>query len=44
MNRFVNFEIHADDIDRASTFYADVFGWSIKKWKDDFEYSIVMIA
>jgi predicted enzyme related to lactoylglutathione lyase len=44
MNRVVHFEIHADDVDRASTFYSNVFGWSIKKWEGDFEYSIVMTA
>lgn len=25
--RPVHFEIHADDVDRAQTFYRDVFGW-----------------
>ena len=32
MPRIVHFEIYADDIDRASKFYADLFGWEINKW------------
>jgi predicted enzyme related to lactoylglutathione lyase len=32
MNRPVHFEIHAEDPDRASKFYSEVFGWTIKKW------------
>ena len=32
MPRIVHFEIYADDVDRASKFYADLFGWEINKW------------
>ena len=32
MPRTVHFEIYADDVDRASKFYADLFGWEINKW------------
>ncbi len=31
-NRVVHFEIHADDIDRASKFYAEVFGWKVERF------------
>lgn len=30
MNKVVHFEIPADDLKRAQTFYADVFGWKIQ--------------
>jgi hypothetical protein len=32
MARVVHFEIHAENPDRAITFYAKVFGWDIKQW------------
>ena len=32
MPRIVHFEIYADDVDRASKFYSDLFGWEISKW------------
>ncbi len=31
MPRVVHFEVYADDIDRASQFYSDVFGWTVTK-------------
>ncbi|MCY4367707.1 MAG: VOC family protein [Chloroflexi bacterium] len=31
MPRVVHFEVYADDMDRASKFYGDVFGWSVTK-------------
>ena len=31
MPRVVHFEVYADDIDRASKFYGEVFGWSVNK-------------
>ena len=31
MPRIVHFEIYADDVDRASKFYADLFGWEINE-------------
>jgi predicted enzyme related to lactoylglutathione lyase len=32
MNRPVHFEIHAENPERAGTFYKNVFGWEIKQW------------
>lgn len=31
MPRVVHFEVYADDMDRASRFYSDVFGWTVTK-------------
>ncbi len=33
MPKFVHFDIYADDVGRASKFYADLFGWEISKWE-----------
>ena len=30
--RVMHFEIPIDDSERASRFYADVFGWTVSKW------------
>src|SRR5262249_54248258 len=32
MPRPMHFEIHAEDLQRASRFYSSVFGWKIEKW------------
>ncbi len=32
MPRVVHFEIAADDADRATKFYEDVFGWQTARW------------
>ena len=32
MPRVVHFEIHAADVQRAVTFYQDVFGWTSEDW------------
>jgi len=32
-NRVVHFEIQAENPERASAFYKDVFGWDIQPWK-----------
>lgn len=32
MSRPVHFELQADDVDRAKTFYGDVFGWTFADW------------
>jgi uncharacterized protein len=34
MARPVHFDITAEDPDRASAFYGDVFGWKFQKWGD----------
>lgn len=31
MPRVVHFEVYADDVDRATKFYGDVFGWTVTK-------------
>ncbi|MFK7821696.1 MAG: VOC family protein [Planctomycetaceae bacterium] len=31
-NNVCHFAIHADDVERAKTFYADVFGWRFEEW------------
>ena len=31
MPRVVHFEVYADDMDRASKFYGDVFGWTVTR-------------
>jgi len=34
MGRLVHFEIHVDDMERAKTFYGEVFGWSFQDWSE----------
>ncbi|RDI37218.1 VOC family protein [Falsibacillus pallidus] len=34
MGRLVHFEIHVDDMDRAKTFYGEVFGWKFEDWSE----------
>jgi len=41
MPRVIHFEINADDPDRAVQFYADVFGWTIKKWEGTEDYWLI---
>ncbi len=41
MPRVVHFEVSADDPERASTFYRDVFGWRIQKWQGPEDYWLV---
>ena len=43
MNRIVHFEIHAENPDRAISFYKDVFGWQIDKW-GELDYWVIMTA
>jgi uncharacterized protein len=40
MGRPVHFEIHAEDLDRASTFYSAVFGWTVTPFQPGF-YSLI---
>ena len=35
MPRVVHFEIYADDVERASKFYGDTFGWTVTKMELD---------
>jgi predicted enzyme related to lactoylglutathione lyase len=41
MGRVVHFEIHASNLERATKFYTDVFGWKIHKWDGPMEYCLV---
>ena len=41
MGRVVHFEIHAEDPDRAVTFYRDLFGWNISKWDGPVDYWLI---
>lgn len=42
-NRVAHFEIHAEDPERCAKFYAETFGWEIKKWEGgQMEYWMVM--
>lgn len=34
MSRVVHFEIQADDVERAKTFYSAVFGWSFEDYSE----------
>ncbi|PAL09729.1 VOC family protein [Peribacillus simplex] len=34
MGRIVHFEIHVNDMERAKTFYGEVFAWSFQDWSD----------
>jgi uncharacterized protein len=38
MNRVVSFEIHADNLERASIFYSTVFGWQFSPWPNNPDY------
>lgn len=41
MPRVVHFEMPADDLQRASRFYQDVFGWQMQPWGAEGEYILV---
>lgn len=41
MGRVVHFEIHVDDMERASKFYSDIFGWEFSKWDGPQEYMLI---
>ena len=41
MPRVVHFEIHAEDPERAITFYRTVLGWDFQKWDGPMPYWIV---
>mgnify|MGYP003977954051 CR=1 FL=1 len=42
MARVAHFEICADDVERAVSFYQHVFGWEIRKWEGPHDYWIVI--
>ena len=35
MPRVVHFEVYVEDVDRASKFYGEVFGWTVTKMELD---------
>ncbi|MDD5489496.1 MAG: VOC family protein [Candidatus Moranbacteria bacterium] len=41
MPRVIHFEIPAENPERAAKFYADTFGWEIKKWEGPQPYWLV---
>jgi predicted enzyme related to lactoylglutathione lyase len=41
MPRVIHFEVSADDPDRASQFYENVFGWNIQKWGGPKDYRLI---
>ena len=41
MNRVTHFEIPADDVQRASEFYREVFGWKFNSWGGPEEYLLI---
>src|SRR3989344_159571 len=43
MRRVVHFEIHAENVERASKFYKSIFGWNIKQW-GEMPYWMVMTS
>lgn len=38
MPRVIHFEIAAKEPERIAEFYADVFGWKVRKWESPEEY------
>lgn len=34
MGKVVHFEVHVDDMERAKTFYGEVFGWTFEDWSE----------
>lgn len=41
MGRVVHFEIHADNPERAASFYRSVFDWEIQKWDGPADYWLI---
>ena len=41
MGRVVHFEIHAEDLERASRFYTEALGWQFVKWDGPVEYWLI---
>ncbi|MFW9862206.1 MAG: VOC family protein [Candidatus Thorarchaeota archaeon] len=42
MGRVVHFEIVADDAERISKFYENVFNWKVQKWEGPMDYWFLM--
>lgn len=42
MGRVIHFEIVADDAERISKFYEQVFGWVVQKWDGPIDYWFLM--
>jgi len=42
MPRVVDFEIHAEDPDRAEKFYIALFGWKFAKWGGPLDYRVIV--
>jgi hypothetical protein len=42
MPRVIHFEIVADDAERISKFYENVFGWKVQKWNGPIDYWFLM--
>ena len=38
----MHFEILADDVDRITKFYEEVFGWTVQKWNGPIDYWFLM--
>jgi predicted enzyme related to lactoylglutathione lyase len=36
MNMLVHWEIPSTDVQRSARFYADLFGWQMQSWSDDY--------
>ncbi|MCA1064035.1 VOC family protein [Rossellomorea sp. AcN35-11] len=34
MGRLVHFEVHVEEMERAKTFYGEVFGWKFEDWSE----------
>jgi len=41
MSRVVHFEIHADNPQRAATYYQQLFDWQINKWEGPEDYWLI---
>ena len=41
MGRITHFEVHVDDFDRATKFYAAVLDWQFQKWDGPAEYVLI---
>jgi len=42
MPRVIHFEIHAENPERAVSFYEQVFGWQLGKWNGPEEYWLIL--